>query len=347
MAFRARYPGIRHISRKAGEAAHAWAFDALEFAIYSAVRLYYCTTHLFTRLSTSPRKGLSNRICIRLGASGAAIAIFLASSVYCAGTFAEMSERNLEERVCGLKEPVAFWFWSIAAGQPDSSRLAHLQNVEDISLTTQDGRLLRGYVLRAAAPAKGPVSPKGYLLVAQGNAMLADQILSNFAGFANSGLDVYIFDYRGYGRSEGKRRLKAIVSDYREIIEHLNSLQYPAQRFYGMSFGGVVVLNALKSRLGDHRVVIDSTPSRLSDYGCPKTYDPARNLPEHAANHLMIVGLKDHVVTPAQSKELLRSAEKRGAAILRDPAFSHPFMDQKLSVHQRRMQAVKGFLLGG
>ncbi len=137
------------------------------------------------------------------------------------------------------------------------------------------------------------------------------------------------------------------MSDYREIIEHLDSLQYPAQRFYGMSFGGIIVLNALKSRLGDHRVVIDSTPSRLSDYGCPETYDPARNLAEHAANHLVIVGLKDRIVTPAQSKELVDIAEERGAAILRDPEFSHPFMDQKLSVHQRRMQAVKGFLLGG
>jgi alpha/beta superfamily hydrolase len=284
---------------------------------------------------------------IRLGGIGAGfIGALLVSSLHSASTFAEMSERNLEERVCGFKEPIAFWFWSIAAGRPDPSRLAHLQNVEDISLSVQDGRMLRGYVLRARSFGNNKVSPKGYLLVAQGNAMLADQILSNFSGFANSGLDVYIFDYRGYGRSEGKRRLKAIVSDYGEIIEHLNSLQYPAQRFYGMSFGGIVVLNALKSRLGDHRVVIDSTPSRLSDYGCPETYDPVRNLPQHGANHLMIVGLQDHVVTPAQSKELLKVAEERGATILREPEFSHPFMDPKLSVHQRRMQLVKGFLLG-
>lgn len=283
-----------------------------------------------------------------LGGIGARlIGILLASSVYCTSAFAQMSEHNLEERVCGLKEPVAFWFWSIAAGHADSSRLAHLQNVDDISLTTQDGRLLRGYALRASSAGNEQVRPRGYLLVAQGNAMLADQILGSFAGFANSGLDVYIFDYRGYGRSEGKRRLKAIVSDYKEIIEHLNSLQYPTQGFYGMSFGGIVVLNALKSTLGDHRVVIDSTPSRLSGYGCPQAYDPVRNLPEHGENYLMIVGSRDHVVTPAQSKELLEIAAERGATIVRDAEFSHPFMDQALSIHQRRMRAVKGFLLGG
>ncbi|MFQ5938054.1 MAG: alpha/beta hydrolase, partial [Acidiferrobacterales bacterium] len=252
-----------------------------------------------------------------------------------------MNKRNLEVAVCGLKEPIAFWFWSTAAGRADHSRLAHLQNVEDISVTTKDGRTLRGYALKARSS-----SPKGYLLVAQGNAMLADQILGSFTEFADAGLDVYIFDYRGYGRSEGKRRLKAIVSDYREIIEYLDSLQYPAHRFYAMSFGGIVVLNALKSKLGDHRVVIDSTPSRLSDYGCPEAYDPVMNLPEHGSKHLMIVGLKDHVVSPTQSRELLDVAQQRGASIQRDPELSHPFMDQDISVHKRRMEAVMAFLLG-
>lgn len=270
------------------------------------------------------------------------------SSLPCyASTFAEMDERNLEETVCGLKEPVAFWFWSMAAGRPDPSRLAHLRNVEDLSVRTKDGRTLRGYALKAQSFANEKPAAKGYLLIAQGNAMLADQILSSFTEFANAGLDVYIFDYRGYGRSEGKRRLKAIVSDYREIIEYLNSRQYPAHRFYGMSFGGIVVLNALQSKVGDHRVVIDSTPSRLSDYGCPEAYDPVRNLPGQGSNHLLIAGLRDHVVSPAQSKELLDVAQTRGASILRDAELAHPFMDRDISVHKRRMNAVMAFLLGG
>ena len=51
-----------------------------------------------------------------------------------------------------------------------------------------------------AQPGKGVA--RGYLLVVQGNAMLADQIITHFDPFARSGYDVYIFDYRGYGRSE-------------------------------------------------------------------------------------------------------------------------------------------------
>jgi alpha/beta superfamily hydrolase len=59
--------------------------------------------------------------------------------------------------------------------------------------------------------------------VAPGNAMLADQIMGELQFFRDLGLDVYIFDYRGYGLSQGKSRLAALISDYREIIPWLNA----------------------------------------------------------------------------------------------------------------------------
>jgi alpha/beta superfamily hydrolase len=163
--------------------------------------------------------------------------------------------------------------------------------------------------------------------------------------FSRAGFDVYIFDYRGYGRSQGKRRLKAILSDYREIIRHLDSRPYSTRLFYGMSFGGIVLLDALKSRANDELVVIDSTPSRLSDYGCPKEYDPVENLPLDSSHLLFVVGLKDRVVKPAMSRELVELAKTRGASILIEPEMTHPFMDRNMLVHSRRISAVKSFLL--
>lgn len=271
---------------------------------------------------------------------GVLIGALVALPVSCASTTTDENALDLEQTVCGLKEPVAFWLWSSAAGRPDPSRVAALRNVEDLSLTTKDGRLLRGYKLGASS------SAKGYLLVAQGNAMLADQILSSFTEFSDADYDVYVFDYRGYGRSEGKRRLKAILSDYGEIVGYLNTLPYAARRFYGMSFGGIVLLNVLSSKAGGDRVVIDSTPSRLSNYGCPKVYDPVANLPADSSSYLMIAGSKDRVVVPEQSKELLGAAEQRGGSVLRNSEFDHPFMDRDPSVHNRRMKAVMTFLLG-
>jgi hypothetical protein len=252
---------------------------------------------------------------------------------------------ELEKSVCGIQEPFVFWLWSSMAGRPDSVHIGDLSNVEEISVQTVDGRTLRGYKLKAQVSGRDSANAKEYLLVAQGNAMLADQILSSFTGFSSAGVDVYIFDYRGYGRSEGKRRLKAMVNDYGEIIDLLNSRPYSSSLFYGMSFGGIVLLNALQERQQGDSIVIDSTPSRLSDYGCPEAYDPVNNLPEDGSNFLFIVGGQDRVVTPGMSRELVETAQQRGALVLRDPEMAHPFMDRNLSISDRRMEAVSSFLL--
>jgi alpha/beta superfamily hydrolase len=249
-----------------------------------------------------------------------------------------------EKAVCGIKEPFVFWRWSSMAGEPDSSRVSGFSNVESISIATTDGRTLQGYRLNAMLSGRA-LTANGYLLVAQGNAMLADQVLGSFIEFSQSGFDVYIFDYRGYGRSQGKRRLKAIVNDYREIIDHLDSQLYPTRLLYGMSFGGIVLLDALDGRVEDRRVVIDSTPSRLSDYGCPRVYDPVENLPKDSSNLYFVTGLKDAVVKPAMSRELVELAKKRGAFVMVDPEMAHPFMDRNVLIHNRRINTVKSFLL--
>ena len=271
-----------------------------------------------------------------------AILVLLTVHVYGTACYAGQQSSSLEQSICGLKEPFVFWLWSSAAGEPSAARLAQVANVEDVAITSSDGRILRGYKLKPPHTRDGKDIPRGYLLVAQGNAMLADQIITRFDQFARLGYDVYIFDYRGYGRSEGKRRLKAILNDYRQIIQQLGTQPYQRQAFYGMSFGGVVLLDALRHQTGEMTVVIDSTPSRLSDYGCPAVHDPVNNLPQDTGNLLVIAGARDQVVKPGTSRELLELARDRGATVLWDPAWGHPFMDNHT---QRRLEAVRQFLL--
>ena len=257
----------------------------------------------------------------------------------------EIGNTELEQSVCGLQEPVMFWLWSNMAGSPDAGRLSGLQHVEDIAFDTRDGRWLRGYRLKATDRDGQPVLPKGYLLVIQGNAILADRILDAFAPFSSAGLDVYVYDFRGYGRSGGRRRLKAIVNDYAEIIAALNAADYEQHFVYAMSFGGIVFLDGLTSDSIPDRVVVDSTPARLSPYGCPPEYDPVGHLPGDTRSFLFIAGGSDRVVTPDMSRELVETAEARGAEVFRDEAFAHPFMDHDWSVHRRRMEVVEAFLL--
>jgi alpha/beta superfamily hydrolase len=250
---------------------------------------------------------------------------------------------DIETVVCGLKEPFFFWLWSFAAGKPSPARIAGLANIEEIALETADSRTLRGYKLRATLTGHQRHQPAGYLLVVQGNAMLSDQIITSFSGLADSGYDVFIFDYRGYGRSEGKRRLKAILHDYREIIEYLDSHSYANRAFYGLSLGGVILLDAIRKRSTGARVVIDSAPSRLSDYGCPEQHDPVNTLPKDATGFLVITGARDTVVPPAMSDELSKKARRQGARTLHHADFGHPFMD---GFTKQRMAILREFLTG-
>jgi len=253
---------------------------------------------------------------------------------------------KLEQSVCGIKEPIYFWLWSTAAGRPNSKRLSGLEGVVDLSFTTQDGRRLRGYKLRANKTFPEQTEPaRGFLLVMQGNAILADQILGEYRAYAHLGYDVYIYDYRGYGRSNGKRRLKAIVNDTNEILTSLIAQAYEKRLVYAMSLGGVFLLNALNPDMQLDKIIIDSTPSRLSDYGCPIEYDPIENLPDDCRNILLIRGQRDNVVTPAMSQDLAREAENRNAIVISDPELSHPFMDTNATIHRRRMQDIQRYLL--
>lgn len=251
---------------------------------------------------------------------------------------------NLEKSVCGsIQEPFVFWMWSSAAGKPNPDAASRVQNAEPLTHKTKDGRVLRGYKLRSTHPGGRVV---GSVLVAQGNAMLADQLLSSLAGFSQAGIEAYIFDYRGYGNSEGERRLKAMVSDYKEIFDRFGASMQGKRLLYGISFGGVVLLNVIGSGIAFDRGVIDSTPSLVSNMGCPKEYDPVVNFPKDGSKFLMISGEQDKVVPRKNSQELIELAKRRGSRVEVRTDYSHPFMDSDIRVHRERIELVRSFLGG-
>jgi len=251
---------------------------------------------------------------------------------------ASNASHALEDPICGrFKEPFVFWLWNSTAGKPNPDRLKHNDNIKDISLKTVDGKILRGYQLSSSR--KEDVA--GYLLVAQGNAMLADQIVDSFSAVSNAGYDVFVFDFRGYGRSEGKRRLRAILSDYREIKNYLDTLQYKNRSFYGMSFGGIVLLDALQDDNMDKIVVIDSVPSTVSDRGCPTDHDPINTVSSLSGTSLFIFGDQDRVVTRKASLELSERAKDIAQKVLVIDYFGHPFMDGNANA---RMNMIREFL---
>ena len=248
-------------------------------------------------------------------------------------------EADVESAVCGsVREPLMFWLWSSMAGSSNPQRVSHIKNLEQIRFKTRDAIELGGYKLAAT-------NPKGYLLVVQGNAMLADQLVADLQSFRDLGLDVYIFDYRGYGISKGKSRLAAIAADYFEIVSYLNTLGYAKRLLYGISMGGIVLLNAVGRSQTYTRLVVDSSPSRISDFGCPERYDPVAHLPEDSSRLMIISGAKDQVITPSQMDELVRVGGSRRGRVLLDNEFAHPYQDVSDAIHRRRQNEIAAFLL--
>lgn len=249
-----------------------------------------------------------------------------------------VKELDPDAAVCGwLREPLMFWLWQSLAGAANPRRVENIAGAQRIEFKTRDAVLLAGYKLAAN-------TPDAYLLVAPGNAMLADRVLGDLRAFRDQGWDVYVYDYRGYGNSQGKSRLAAIVNDYVEIIADLNARGYAKRFLYGISMGGVILLDAVGNSDLYTALVVDSSPARISNLGCPERYDPVNHLPKDGTRLMLISGARDGVVPPHQMNELIRQGRSRGARILQDAEFAHPYQDATAAIHNRRQIAVASFL---
>ena len=207
------------------------------------------------------------------------------------------------------------------------------------SFQAQDGSVIRGLVWKAARP-------KGYLLAAQGTSMLAAEIYELFREFRDIGLDVYLYDYRGYGESgDAETTLAGIISDYAVRIRALNAIpEYQARYLFGISLGGIVFANAIR---GLHReingVVFDSVPHATPWYMfCPSRIDPVKLLPDSCRDWLIIGGAKDSVIGSRAGK-LAKAAARCGAQSKIEKHFGHIFMDGRKNTAERMSAAKRHF----
>jgi fermentation-respiration switch protein FrsA (DUF1100 family) len=250
-----------------------------------------------------------------------------------------------EVTVCGaIRERLAFWSWSRVAGSADPARAAAVPGAEAVAHVTRDGRRLAGYRLPSAAP---DGVTRRTVLVVGGNAMLADQILGELTVLSNAGLEVFVFDYRGYGASEGRSRLLAIIGDQVELARRLADEGQGPLAFWGISMGGIVLANALPHLRDEEqpgRFVIDGSPARIAGFGCPPAFDPVANLPPDTSGMLFVGGDRDTVVPVSTSRELIEAIEAGGGQAVVRPDFAHPFMDRDIAVHQERLRLIANFL---
>lgn len=174
------------------------------------------------------------------------------------------------------------------------------------------------------------------------------------AGFAQRGVDVLLFDYRGYGRSEGRPTEKALYVDSLAVYDYAiaNGLA-DASRIvpYGESLGGPYSAS-VAARRPVRAVVIESSFASAASvantvYGIPigiflgKSLPTADFLNEAGVPVLVMHGRADRVIPFACGRELYERIEGPKESFFTDLA-DHSGM----SLEQEYYQRVIGFVDG-
>ena len=135
---------------------------------------------------------------------------------------------------------------------------------EPVTFHSADGTALSGWFLPAVGKAKGTV------VHFHGNA----QNISAHLGFVDwlpaRGFNVFMFDYRGYGKSEGKPNPRGLFEDGQAALNYVRSRPDVNPKklvVFGQSLGGANAIGAVGSgnKQGIKAVAIESTFQSYSD----------------------------------------------------------------------------------
>jgi uncharacterized protein len=185
----------------------------------------------------------------------------------------------------------------------------------DLDIATDDGERLHGWWV----PTRG--TAVGHVLLFHGNAgNVGDRVL-HARLLVERGLDVLLFDYRGYGRSTGRPNEQGTYSDARAARAALlrGPNIDPARVLYvGESLGGAVAVELALDHL-PAGVVLQSTFTSVREMArvhypfvpaaaIPDAYPSLRRVRELRAPLLVLHGDRDDIVPLAQGQALFEAA---------------------------------------
>lgn len=161
-----------------------------------------------------------------------------------------------------LRQPSLIYYPNMPSrevtGTPDQVGLTY----EPVEFTTDDGVRLDGWFL----PAK---QQRGVLLFFHGNAGNISHRLDSLRIFHDLGLSTFIFDYRGYGRSEGKTSEEGTYRDAEAAWRYLTVERgIPAQSivYFGRSLGASVAAH-LAMKNTPNALILESAFTSAPDMG--------------------------------------------------------------------------------
>lgn len=108
---------------------------------------------------------------------------------------------------------------------------------EQISIQTEDGEVLQNWYV------KGTGSPKGAILFLHGNGENISTHINSVAWLPQHGYDIFLLDYRGYGKSTGASELSTALLDIQDAHQWLSKQNHHLPLYiFGQSMGGALAI---------------------------------------------------------------------------------------------------------
>lgn len=184
---------------------------------------------------------------------------------------------------------------------------------EDIFFKTPDNLKLNGWFISAK-------DARYTILFCHGNAGNISHRLEKLKFFQELGNNVFIFDYRGYGRSQGSPFEKGLYHDVQGAYDYLLSKKISPERIigYGESIGGAVIIDlASQKRLGG--LIIEGTVSNAKDmvriiypflpyWVLSSRWDSLNKIKSITIPKLIIHSINDEIVPYKLGRKLFESA---------------------------------------
>jgi len=174
---------------------------------------------------------------------------FFVAIIFC--TFLYLYTRYLE------KHALYFPFKLIEAAPSDVGL-----EYQDVSFKTEDDINLHGWFIPND-------TAEMTLIFSHGNGGNISHRLDKILFFHRLGMNIFIFDYRGYGKSQGSPSEEGLYQDIQAAYEYIKSdeIRQGQKRFiiiYGESLGGAVALD-LASKQPIDGLILESTFTNVKD----------------------------------------------------------------------------------